>query len=342
MLFRSAANQDAIDALGPLHPVSKFAQSVKAMLKTVNPATRAFHTADEAVQKSMHILPKDALRGLFAETVPNEEGGVDVVGAPSTVTRKDVRAIQKESGAPTTTAAVYGRKARERAAAGLPTDIRGLGGAQGGEQPWSRQADLENVLVGLGADFDPADMPSADYFPAPSPEDVQTASQLNKEMANVKYPEGDPRRLIRSRAKEIEYGESAGFQETNENYPEDAPLAKVMGPGTRRAHNSQIVRFTEALERIEAGDESARGDLEASRIQIGQNMANMKLTSGDVDTHVPLITTAKSAPHLVVRGGRGRPPKPRLPGTTADFVACQTTGCMSRPYPFSLEDDLEN
>ena len=86
----------------------------------------------------------------------------------------------------------------------------------------------------------------------------------------------------------------------------------------------------------------ARGDLEASRIQIGQNMANMKLTSGDVDTHVPLITTAKSAPHLVVRGGRGRPPKPRLPGTTADFVACQTTGCMSRPYPFSLEDDLEN
>lgn len=295
-----------LGSLSEDHPLRQAASAYKSLVESgIHP--------DEARDRIMATLPK--WRTETADTTPAAEGGVEATDVTTPSLRREARTQARVAGTPAPKQTNYSRKTRLLAGQGLPSSpgsIEGSGTAAGGEHAWKHHAALESFASALGIDFDPAQLPPTEYFPAPSPEDYSEAVTTQKQLANTdfpKTPEGQAQRQEYTRAKGIVYGESTKLA------------------GTRLASNATDVTFEKHLEKVLAGDGKARGKMEAARAEHGRILTYQSLPfPGDgVDTHIQLRTTRS--------GAAGR-----LPGTTPNRHVCQTFGCTSLPYPIREPD----
>ena len=208
---------------------------------------------------------------------------------------------------------------KRRAAAGLPSDIRELGGAKGGEAAWERESKLQEVMSGLGQ---PVPAMSTDSYPhfqaADVPADMERNVRRHQELLGLK--------------KESRKG---GRELTPAELKESSALGNIVygtsarQAGTRLKIDEPHVGFEKARLR---GDTSA---MEAERSKYWAVASTHMFTPGDIDTHVEL-RTGRTIP-----SGRGRPRDERVAGTRPDMVVCSQSGCDSAPYPHTVSESAD-
>jgi hypothetical protein len=195
------------------------------------------------------------------------------------------------------------RKNDARGSKALPSDIRPLGGAKGGESSWRREANEQEVMKALELPVPNITEASYQHY-QPAPSNFSELEAEHKELANK------VNQKAASREEKIR-------KKTLDN--------TIYGDSERQAGTRLTINATN-VDALKAKDPANR---EAARVRHLQLLERAQLTAGDVDTQVNLRTEQK---------GWGA----RIPGTTPDYIQCARHGCESEPFDSDLVDQEKN